>query len=175
MGCGCVRNTQEALYANEIHPKSYFIGGKPDGEEKKTYNMDGVCLSENVLYFNDKELFKQCIAVHVDAMAIQAGEYISGMSNTMGLDNDRRVIARQKAKSSKSKSINIAPKDHITELECTYNDDYVCSLKITTLTGNSLSIQGSKGEGPKSTTVSLKDKQEAVVGFKGIIDGTGMK
>lgn len=136
MGCGCVRNTQEALYANEIHPKSYLVGGKLNPDEKMTYNMDGVCIRDDILYFNDKELFKQCIAVHVDSITIYADEYITGMSNTLALDNDRRNISRYRNKGKQSKSLNISPKDHITDIECTFSDDFLHSLKFTLLGGN---------------------------------------
>jgi hypothetical protein len=85
------------------------------------YNLEGISKKDELTFFNDRELIKQCCAVHIDSITIFADQYISGLEISLWLDNGHKTVTRKAGKGgSAKKTLVLDSREHIWDFEVTY-------------------------------------------------------
>jgi hypothetical protein len=131
---------QEALYQNEVNPTCYWLGESTESDSVATYNLEGISKQGDKTCFNDRELIKQCCAVHIDSITIFADQYITGIEIALWLDNGRKTVTRKIGAGANKKQLKLDPLEHIWDFEATFGNGYIHSMTLKTSKGNTLSL-----------------------------------
>ena len=169
MGCGSVRRAQIVTYINEATPPFHaLIGTTADGPT--VYPPSGIVKRGDETYFDDKELIKQCQAVHIDKITIYCQDLITGIEIVYCLDQSIQTRLHVLDKGGMQMRLELGEEESIMSVETTASTDGVHSILLKTSKGHQLAAEGKRGKGEQTAVQSFTEEKRAVVAVKGCYD-----
>lgn len=173
MGCGAVRRAQIVIYINEATPP-YAGLVAPVEDAPSVYPPSGIVKRGDDIYFDDKELIKQCQAVHVDKVIVYCQELILGIELVYCLDQAIQTRVHAMEKGGVQMRLDLDEDESIVYVETTASAAGVHSLVLKTSKGHQLVAEGKKGRGEQTAVQTFAEEKRAVVAVKGCY-GTVLK
>lgn len=169
MGCGSVRRAQIVIYINEATPPYAALVGTA-GDAPSVYPPSGLVKRGDDTYFDDKELIKQCQAVHVDKVIVYCQDLISGIELVYCLDQAIQTRVHALEKGGVQMKLDLEEEESIIYVESTASALGLHSLVLKTSKGHQLVAEGKKGRGELTAVQSFAEEKRAVVAVKGCYD-----
>jgi len=158
------------LYINEATPPLRYIRELP-AKLPVSFPANGLIKKDGETLFDDKELIKQCQAVHIDGLKVYYGALILGLEVKYRLDQAGQVRKHCISLSAAHESIELDNRESIVRIEAQVSPTGLHSLVVESSSGRVMKVKGSD---PGTDTVKLDFRGEgrAIVGFKGCFGET---
>lgn len=166
MGCGSVRRAQIVTYINEATPPYALLVPSP-GEGPSVYPPTGIVKRGDDTFFDDKELIKQCQAVHIDKVIVFTQDVITGIEVIYCLDQSIVTRSHAEEKSGTQLRLDLGEEESIVYVETTSSEAGIHSIQLKTSKGHQLSAEGKLGKGSVRAEQSFVEEKRAVVAVKG--------
>ena len=166
MGCGSVRRAQIVIYINEATPP-YAPLVNNDKDPPTVYPPTGLVKRGDDTYFDDKELIKQCQAVHVDKLVVYCTDLVTGLEITYCLDQAIQKRSHFNSAEGVQHRLELMEDESVVLVECTYSEAGVHSILFKTNKNHQLSVEGKSGRGAQSASQSFVEEKRGIVAFKG--------
>ena len=165
MGCGAQRMALMDLYINEATPPLHYLRDLPS-KLPVSFPANGLINKDGETYFDDKELIKQCQAVHIDVLKVHYEEVITGIEVKYRLDQSGQVRRHYRKPGSRQESLELENKESIVRIEAQVSDSGVHALELETSAGRILRVKGSD-PGEETIKLDFRTDSRGIVGFKG--------
>jgi hypothetical protein len=126
MGCG--PSSQICLYHKDEMPECINL----------TFNYNKNQKDNNLIkQFDDNETFlKKSRLFHIEKFTVFVNKFISGIAITYKIDGaNKRIVHMGNASGNDIKSVNLEEFEHIDKLQCTYSQEGLHSIHLSTNAG----------------------------------------
>ncbi|CAG9315421.1 unnamed protein product [Blepharisma stoltei] len=171
MGCGATyRGPQKPIYSADISSQSITILGN-DPNMPQNFPPTGFISVQGETYFDDREFIKQSQIMHLKEINFVTQEYVVGFEVGYYIDGASKLLKHYNKNPGQvvHKAV-MNGFDSIIWIEITYGNGFIYSVKMKTLKEREIYVEGTKGKGPETKTVSLIEDKKAITGFKGRYD-----
>lgn len=158
------------LYINEATPPLRYLRDLPS-KLPVSFPANGLIKKEGETLFDDKELIKQCQAVHIDGLKVYYGAVILGLEVKYRLDQSGQVRKHCTSLSAAHESIELDNRESIVRIEAQVSSTGLHSLEVESSAGRVMKVRGSEA-GTETVKLDFRGEGRAIVGFKGCFGDT---
>ena len=153
------------LYINEATPPLHYLRDLPS-KLPLSFPANGLIKKDPDTLFDDKELIKQCQAVHIDGLTVYYGALILGLEVKYRLDQAGQVRKHCNSLSAPHEVIELDNKESIVRIEAQVSVNGLHSLEMETSAGRVMKVKGSDA-GTETVKLDFRRERRGIVGFKG--------
>lgn len=158
------------LYINEATPPFHLFLDHP-AKMPSSYPPTGIIKKDANTFFDDKELIKQCQAVHIDSVTAFSGTLITGLEVKYRLDQGGQTRKHGSATGKAHSTFEIENKESIIRVQCRVSEKGIHSIELETNAGRIYRAAGSD-QSDSIVKFDFRAEGRAVVAFKGCYTDT---